>query len=146
MRISDWSSDVCSSDLRRRHPVAPDAHTHHDHHVGDGLTTAVLDVRGLHWASEKAVIERTLGRLDGVHSVDANPVAQPATVAYRPGVTSVADLRQRLEACGYHCAAQPVPNPVCPPLQEPRPPDDGRRGPGRSEDHTSELTSLTPLS
>src|SRR3546814_18665873 len=23
MRISDWSSDVCSSDLRRRHPIRP---------------------------------------------------------------------------------------------------------------------------
>src|SRR3546814_1345184 len=112
MRISDWSSDVCSSDLRRRHPVAPDAHTHHDHHVGDGLTTAVLDVRGLHWASEKAVIERTLGRLDGVHSVDANPVAQTANVAYRPGVTSVAERRQWVEECGHQCAGKSVPNHV----------------------------------
>src|SRR3546814_16055419 len=83
---------------RRRHPVAPDAHAHHDHHLGDGLTTAVLDVRGLHWASEKAVIERTLGRLDGLHSVDANPVDQTATVPHPPGAPRVAAPRRPEEA------------------------------------------------
>ena len=123
--------------------MAPDAHAHHDHHVGDGLATAVLDVRGLHWASEKAVIERTLGRLDGVHSVDANPVAQTATVAYRPGVTSVAELRQWVEACGYHCAGQSVPNHVCPPMQEPRSPDEGRGAHGPHAEHDGHEAATT---
>src|SRR3546814_8313019 len=36
------------------------------------LATAVLEVKGLHWASEKAVVEGTLGRLEGVRSVEAN--------------------------------------------------------------------------
>ena len=38
--------------------------------------TEALDVRGLQFASEKAVVDSTLGRLPGVVTVDANPVAQ----------------------------------------------------------------------
>src|SRR3546814_4586400 len=36
MRISDWSSDVCSSDLREEADMAhsSDAHAHHDHKPG----------------------------------------------------------------------------------------------------------------
>src|SRR3546814_20963474 len=36
MRISDWSSDVCSSDLREEADMAhsTDAHAHHDHKPG----------------------------------------------------------------------------------------------------------------
>ena len=42
--------------------------------------TAVLHVGGLHYASEKAVVERVLANRPGVVAVDANPVAQTATV------------------------------------------------------------------
>jgi P-type Cu2+ transporter len=52
-------------------------------------STAVLDVRGLNWASEKAVVEAVLGRRPGVQAVEANPVSQTATVTFprrsRPG-------------------------------------------------------------
>ncbi|MGQ0431141.1 MAG: heavy metal translocating P-type ATPase [Microthrixaceae bacterium] len=91
-----------------------------------GLATAVLEVKGLHWASEKAVVESTLGRLDGVRTVEANPVAQTATVSYEPGVTNVAELRRWIEGCGYHCGGQSVPEHVCHPMQEPHP--DGHLG------------------
>ena len=81
--------------------------------------TAVLEVSGVHWASEKAVIESVLGRCPGVLSVEANPVAQTATVTYDPARTSVADLSGWVRDCGYHCAGQSVPQHICDPQIEP---------------------------
>ena len=97
----------------------------HDHHTGRGaappraVATAVLDVSGLHWASEKTVVDTTLGRLDGVKAVDTNPVGQTATVIYDPSLTTVAELRRWVEQCGYHCAGQSVPDHLCDPMEEP---------------------------
>src|SRR3954471_19945997 len=82
--------------------------------------TAVLEVSGVHWASEKAVTESVLGRRPGVVSVEANPLAQTATVTYDPTRTSVADLSGWVRDCGYHCAGQSVPRHVCDPEIEPR--------------------------
>jgi P-type Cu2+ transporter len=81
--------------------------------------TAVLHVGGLHYATEKAVVEAVLGRRPGVLAVEANPVAQTATVTFDPGTTSVAALRDWVERCGYHCAGQSAPGHVCDPLVEP---------------------------
>src|SRR5207245_4846158 len=50
------------------------------------LTTVVLDVSGLYYATEKNVVETVIGRRPGVHRVEANPVAQTATVTYDPAV------------------------------------------------------------
>ena len=49
--------------------------------------TVVLHVGGLHYASEKAVVEGVLGRRPGVLAVDANPAAQTAAVTYDPAGT-----------------------------------------------------------
>jgi Cu2+-exporting ATPase len=57
--------------------------------------TAVLHVGDLHFASEKAVVERVLANRPGVARVEANPVAQTATVGYDPATTSVARLSSR---------------------------------------------------
>ena len=76
----------------------------------------VLDVRGVQWASEKARVETILRRRPGVLSVEANPVAQSATVTLDPTQTSVEALRDWIRDCGYHCAGQSVPNHVCDPL------------------------------
>src|SRR5262245_44177735 len=81
--------------------------------------TTVLHVGGLHYASEKAVIERVLAGRPGVLSVEANPVAQTATVRYDPGATSVEQLRTWVRECGYHCAGQSAPGHVCDPLVAP---------------------------
>jgi len=80
--------------------------------------TTVLHVGGLHYASEKAVVEGVLGHRPGVLAVDANPVAQTATVTFDPEQTSVARLREWVEECGYHCEGQSVPGHVCDPLAE----------------------------
>ena len=78
--------------------------------------TVVLDVRGVQWASEKARVEAILGDRPGVTSVDANPVAQTATVTIDPSQTSVEALRDWVRDCGYHCAGRSVPQHVCDPL------------------------------
>ena len=80
---------------------------------------AVLHVGGVYYASEKAVVERVLAHRPGVISVEANPVAQTATVVYDPDVTSVEALREWIEECGYHCAGQSAPGHICDPLIAP---------------------------
>ncbi|HKA93422.1 MAG TPA: heavy metal translocating P-type ATPase [Acidimicrobiia bacterium] len=77
--------------------------------------TVVLDVRGVQWASEKARVEAILGRRPGVTDVEANPVAQTATVTFDPSQTAVQELRDWVRECGYHCAGESVPNHVCDP-------------------------------
>src|SRR6266487_5603972 len=53
--------------------------------------------------------------------VDANPVAQTATVAFDPEQTSVESLRHWVEECGYHCAGRSVPGHLCDPLAKEEP-------------------------
>src|SRR5437764_9551924 len=81
--------------------------------------TVVLHVGRQFRASEKAVVEAALGRHRGVVSVDANPVAQAATVRYDPSATSVHELRRAVERCGFECAGCSVPSCLCDPLHEP---------------------------
>ena len=71
--------------------------------------TAVLHVGGLHYASEKARVEHALCARPGVLAVDANPVAQTATVTYDPDRTSVESLTRWIAECGYRCAGESVP-------------------------------------
>jgi Cu2+-exporting ATPase len=79
---------------------------------------AVLHVGGLHYASEKAVVERVLANRPGVVAVEANPVAQTATVTFDPHRTNVEELTRWVEECGYHCAGRSAPGHVCDPLAE----------------------------
>ena len=78
--------------------------------------TTTLHVGGLHYAGEKAVVERSLGGRPGVLDVDANPVSQTATVTFDQEVTSVEELSRWVEECGYHCAGRSVPGHVCDPM------------------------------
>jgi Cu2+-exporting ATPase len=88
-------------------------------HQTRNAATAILEVRGVHWASSKNVAESVLSRRPGILAVDANPVAQTATVTYDPERTSVAELRQWVRDCGFHCEGQSVPHHVCDPMVEP---------------------------
>ena len=87
--------------------------------------TVVLHVGGQFRASEKAVVEAALTRHRGVVSVEANPVAQTATVRYDPAVTSVHELRRAVERCGFECAGCNKPGCLCDPLHEPAEPEYG---------------------
>jgi len=88
------------------------------------VAVAVLHVGGQFRASEKAVVEAALGRHRGVVSVEANPVAQTATVRYDPSLTSVGELRRTVERRGYECAGCNVPGCLCDPLHEPGSPEE----------------------
>ncbi len=92
--------------------------------------SVVLHVGGLHYASEKAVVERVLGNRPGILAVEANPVAQTATVEYDPVATTPEALRRWVEECGFHCAGRSVPGHVCDPLA-----DEGADAPAR--DHAA---------
>jgi len=81
--------------------------------------SVVLDVGGLHWAISAPVVENVLSRRPGVIGVQANAVAQTASVTYDPARTSVAELSGWVRDCGYHCAGQSVPEHVCDPMAEP---------------------------
>jgi Cu2+-exporting ATPase len=81
--------------------------------------TAVMEVRGVQWASSAARVETVLRRRPGVLSVEANAVGQTATVTFDPDETSVEQLRDWIEECGFHCAGQSVPEHVCDPMAEP---------------------------
>ncbi len=80
--------------------------------------TAVLHTGGLHYATEKSVVESVLGRRPGVLDVEANPVAQTANVTFDPEVTNIEDLQRWVHECGLHCAGESVPGHVCDPLME----------------------------
>ncbi|HET8657511.1 MAG TPA: heavy metal translocating P-type ATPase [Micromonosporaceae bacterium] len=111
-------------------------------------TTAVLDVRGLRWASEQNVVAAVLGRRPGVLDVEVNPVAQTATVRFDPARTSLAELRDWVRECGYHCAGQSVPAHLCDPMQPPHPPGDGHTGGGgrhRDRSHQGGRDALTAM-
>ncbi len=84
-------------------------------------STVVLDVRGLRWASEQNVVAAVLGRRPGVLEVEVNPVGQTATVVFDSRRTSLAELREWVTGCGYHCAGQSVPSHVCDPMAGPAP-------------------------
>jgi Cu2+-exporting ATPase len=82
----------------------------------ENLRTTVLEVSGVQWASSRDLVERVLGRREGVTAVAANPLAQTATVTYDPALTSPADLTAWIRDCGYHCQGRSVPLHVCDPL------------------------------
>jgi P-type Cu2+ transporter len=96
--------------------------------------TVVLHVGGLHYATEKAVVEAVLSHRPGVVAVEANPVAQTANVTFDPAVTSVEELRRWVEECGYHCAGQSVPGHVCDPLVDVDHGPHDRAAVGRADD------------
>jgi len=93
--------------------MTPERHSRHDPYT----RTTTLHVGGLHYASEKAVVERALAAQPGVAAVEANPVAQTATVEYDPSATSIEQLKQWIEDCGFHCAGRSVPGHLCDPLE-----------------------------
>ena len=111
--------------MRRIPSDTTPAGTSHGHHPpAHSSRVAVLETQGLHWATSTSVVESTLGRRPGVLSVDANPVAQTATVTYDPTLTDLAHLRGWVRECGLHCAGQSVPHHVCDPMAEPTPTPD----------------------
>src|SRR3546814_5151067 len=132
MRISDWSSDVCSSDLRRA-PVRQPAARQRRRRDGGAVLPALLGVP-LHRPPGRAAARcRTARRGAARQGAALNAMAAvPEGFRYLPGYVDaevqaalIAALRALAEAA---------------PLYRPTMPTSGR--PFRSEEHTSELQSL----
>jgi Cu2+-exporting ATPase len=101
-------------------------------------TTVVLETLCCYRASEQAVIEASLGRLPGVLSVEANAVAQSATVTFDADLTSVEALRDCVRACGFVCNGQSVPEHLCDPISVGAEVADGHTAHGSSAPRTPE--------
>src|SRR3546814_1315869 len=125
MRISDWSSDVCSSDLSsRRCPATPSGHPH-------GCPCACS-----RWSADQAPDGRLSSGGDGVLGRDQ--VAEELDQVLG-GVGLGRDLEDQL-LVGFledGLGVQPLEADLLAGLQRQR---------GRSEEHTSELQSLLRIS
>jgi Cu2+-exporting ATPase len=58
-------------------------------------------------------VQRRLQRIAGIHQADVNYVAQSATIHYDETQISLDAIRKAIEACGYHCRGELVPNHLC---------------------------------
>ena len=110
--------------------------------------TTVLHVGGLHWATSGPIIEKVLRRRPGVLAVNANAVAQTATVEFDAERTSVEQLGAWVRECGYHCAGESAPTHLCEPALTPThaAPDAGitHDGHPRHVDHAGHLGQHGP--
>ncbi|HEY5739818.1 MAG TPA: copper ion binding protein, partial [Gammaproteobacteria bacterium] len=61
----------------------------------------LLPVEGMTCAACAARIEKVVGSLDGVRSIVVNLLADNARIRYLPAVTSLAAIREAIEATGY---------------------------------------------
>src|SRR3546814_4281495 len=131
MRISDWSSDVCSSDLEAARPAVGD-----DDALG-GLEAPVVEPQAGHEVQRHARLQ-----LGGVAAAQAHGALAPVgRVAEADGIAGAVVLHDAVarqhgkEGLGDVLAAPPRPR-----LAEPR------FHALRSEEHTSELQSLMRIS
>src|SRR3546814_9598517 len=126
MRISDWSSDVCSSDLRRRRPerreILPDPR------FGDVVLSKFMNSVMLD--GKKSVAEGIV--YGALESVEARAKKEPIGVFHE----ALANIRPNIEVRSRRVGGATYQVPV-----EVRP-DRAQR----SEEHTSELQSLMRIS
>ena len=77
------------------------------------MKTLTLEVRGLFEELDHLAVERHLSALGGVHRAEANPASASVTVQYDETVLGEAALRKTVDACGFHCAGERMPNHIC---------------------------------
>jgi Cu2+-exporting ATPase len=109
------------------------------------IERAVIQTAGLQWASQQAALDCVLSGVDGVQSVEVNPVSQTATVAYDPTKTDIAVLREQVRECGQACAGESVPRHQCDPMYRTRRPSPDtahrdHRGPEQSDRHVDTMS------
>src|SRR3546814_7687224 len=127
MRISDWSSDVCSSDLQREERNAE---------LDGAGDAAAHRLRAL-------AVPQSARQAAGV---------RPAPVAVHDDGDVARRCRIQGNACVVHCLLRPElaeSERVLRHITDPRPggsPPPSEPGPRRSEEHTSELQSLMRIS
>ena len=77
------------------------------------MKTATLDVGGMFSMLDYRAVEKQLGHIPGVRRATASIASSSATVEYDETLTSVAVLKDKIKACGFHCTGQIMPKHVC---------------------------------
>src|SRR3546814_4415701 len=137
MRISDWSSDVCSSDLVLDFAIEVAALGH----VADG-GDGERALRGLHRA--EAYGHRKLAAV-GAKAGELQPQPHAAHAGLRHIALDVADVTAA-EALGNENVERPAGQAGARVAESPRGLGVHKLGAPRSEEHTSELQSLMRIS
>ena len=69
--------------------------------------TARLAIDGMTCASCSSIIERTVGRMDGVESMAVNLAANSGTVTYNPGAVSLDAVLETIDGLGFSAEVVP---------------------------------------
>lgn len=101
------------------------------------MKKVTLEVRDLIAMLDFLAVEKRLGDLPGVLSVDMNASSSTATVSFDETRTSAEHIRQAIELCGFHCGGESVPCHVCLPDVTVVPPTHPRAPSARHDHHGS---------
>ena len=77
------------------------------------MRTATFEVGGMLSMLDYQGVEKRIGKMAGVRQVAASIASSSATVEYDETVTSAAALRNEINACGFHCGGEVVPEHIC---------------------------------
>lgn len=66
----------------------------------------IYKIKGMHCASCASIIEKTLGKADGVHSVEVNYGTESAKISYDSAKTNPEHLSEKIKPLGYSLIAQ----------------------------------------
>lgn len=83
------------------------------------MKTSIIEVGGLLSVLSARGVEKQLTRLPGVVRAEVNCVSGSTTVKYDEAVTSLRDIKAKLEECGHHCHGELVPRHICTPDDPP---------------------------
>ncbi|MBF6989977.1 cation-translocating P-type ATPase [Cupriavidus sp. IK-TO18] len=83
------------------------------------MKTSIIEVGGLLSVLSAHGVEKRLTRLPGVVKAEVNCVSGSTTVEYDDAVTSLSEIKARLDECGHHCHGELVPRHICIPEDPP---------------------------
>src|SRR3990167_6929111 len=69
------------------------------------MHTETHKIKGMHCASCASIIEKTLGKIDGVHAVEVNYGTEAAKISYDKTKINPSDLSKKIEPLGYSLVA-----------------------------------------
>jgi len=69
------------------------------------MHTETHKIKGMHCASCASIIEKTLGKIDGVHAVEVNYGTEAAKISYDETKINPSDLSKKIEPLGYSLVA-----------------------------------------
>jgi len=83
------------------------------------MKTVVVCVHGMISVGDGRGVEKRLLQHPGIHDVQANYLNCTATVHYDESAISLAEIKELVGECGYHCTGESLPEHVCEPGDPP---------------------------